>query len=109
MISSSSRVVAQEGFDLAPHLGRIQLEAAGDAQFLGAGAEQVGGAAFAEQQTEGAEQQRLARAGLAGPGAEARLQLDAHVLDQGQVLYRIIHATSPIILTAPAQPGERGA
>ncbi len=72
--------LAQTGLD--------QLETADDAQLLGAGANQIGGAALPEQEAERRQQQRLAGAGLAGPGAEARLQLDAHVLDQGHILYR---------------------
>ncbi len=71
----------QDVLDGLAQTGLGQLETADDAQLLGAGAEQVAGAALADQQAEGREQQRLAGAGLAGPGAEAGLQLDAHVLD----------------------------
>src|SRR5579875_2608722 len=78
----------QDAFDLASQLRRIQFKTPRDAQLLGAGAQQVRRAALAQEQTEGAEQQRFAGAGLAGPGTKARLQLDARVLDKGQVLHR---------------------
>src|SRR5262249_3780517 len=70
----------------APQVGPRQLEPAGDAQLLGPRPQELGRAAFAEQQAEGFEQQRLARAGFAGPGTETGLELDADVLDEGQVL-----------------------
>src|SRR5437764_958004 len=75
-LSSSSRA----------QLGAGQFKAPGDAQLVGAGAQQLGRAALAEQQAERFEQQRLAGAGLAGPSAEAGAQLDADVFDEGQVL-----------------------
>jgi hypothetical protein len=46
---------AQDALDLKARLRRVQFETSGDAQLLGAGAEQVGRAAFAEQQAERAE------------------------------------------------------
>ena len=63
-----------------------EFEPPGDAEFVRTGADEVGAAAFAEQQPQRAEEERLARAGLAGPGAEPGVQLDAHVLDERQVL-----------------------
>src|SRR5262249_30758437 len=73
--------------NLLSRVGMSDVEAPGDAQLIGTAADEVRGAAFAEKQAEGAEQQRLAGAGLAGPGAEAGLQVDADVLDDGQVLH----------------------
>ena len=67
--------------------GAGQFEPAGDAEFVGPGADQFGIAPLAEKQAERPEQQRLAGPGLAGPGAEPRLQFDPHVLDQRQVLH----------------------
>ena len=62
-----------------------QVEAPGDAKLVGPGADQFGAAALAEEQAERAEQERLPGPGFAGPGAEARVQLDAHVFDERQV------------------------
>ena len=92
------------------HLRRIQVETAGDAQFFGAGAEQVGGAAFAEQQAESAEQQRLAGSGFAGPGAKARLQLDANVCDDAPDSGRIVrgaYLAGWFAIRSTAQSGPR--
>ena len=51
-------------------------------------ADQVGRRLAAQDQPKRGQEQALARAGLAGPGAVARLQLDVHVFDQRQVLHR---------------------
>ena len=51
-------------------------------------ADQVGRGLPSKNQPERREQQALPRPGLPRPGAEPPLQLDLHVLDQCQVLYR---------------------
>src|SRR5262249_7939956 len=79
--------LVEDLLELMSSVGMPDVEAAGDPQLIGAAANQGGGASFAEEKAKGAEQQRLARAGLAGPGAEAGLQVDPDVLDDGQVLY----------------------
>src|SRR5262249_59404960 len=77
---------AEDLLDFGADLGAGQLEETSDAQLFRAGAQQLGGAAVAEEEAERFEQERLAGARLAGPGAEARLQLDADVFDQREVL-----------------------
>src|SRR5262249_33860235 len=78
---------ADDLLDLLAQVGVDQVEAAGDAQLVGPGAQQLGRTALAQQQAQRSKEKRLAGAGLAGPGAEAGLQLDADVLDEGQVLH----------------------
>ena len=51
-------------------------------------AHQVGRRLAPEHQPQARQEQALARPRLAGPGAIAALELDAHVLDQRQVLNR---------------------
>ena len=75
----------EHGFRGLALVRSIQLEAADDAQLRSVGADQLAGATFAQQQPERRQQQRLAGAGFAGPGAEAGLQFDADVFDQGHV------------------------
>jgi hypothetical protein len=82
-----SKSTVEDALDLAAQIRRIQLESPGDTQLVGSSPEQIGGAALAEQKSQGAQQQRFARAGFAGPSAESRLQLDAHIFDQCQVLH----------------------
>ena len=53
-----------------------QLESAGHAQFVGSRANEVGGAAFAEEEAKGLQEKRLAGPGLAGPDAVAGFELD---------------------------------
>src|SRR5262249_14263373 len=84
-------------------------EAAGDAQLFGAGPQQLGRAALAEQQAERFEQERLAGPGLPGPGAEARPQLDADVLDEGQVLHEEFSQHRRRHLTGAGAAGEDAA
>ena len=57
-----------------------------DAGAVGAGAEDVGGGALAEEELEGAKEDALAGAGLAGDGGEAGSELDLEALDDGVVL-----------------------
>ena len=67
-------------------LGPREFKPPAHAQFVGPGADEVGATAFAEKQAERAEKEGFARSGFAGPGAEARVQFDPHVFDQGEVL-----------------------
>ena len=64
----------------------LQLEDAADAQFVGSGPDQVGGAAIAEEQADRSEEEGLPRPGFAGPRAEARRQFDADIFDEGQIV-----------------------
>ncbi len=106
-------IIGRRAFEDAPHrlaqLGTVQLEASGDAQLVGAGAEQLGRAALAEQKAQRFEQQRLAGAGLSGPGAEARPQFDAHVLDESQVLDEEFSQHRRCHHTGAGAAGEGGA
>ena len=65
--------------------GVVGLEHAGDAGLVGTRPEHVVGFAQADQRLEGTDDQRLARAGLAGEDVEARLELDGGVFDDRQV------------------------
>jgi hypothetical protein len=76
----------QDRFDRPPQARLGELEEPGDAQLRRVGPDQFAGAAFAEKESEGREEERLAGAGFAGPGAKPRLEFDANVLDEGHVL-----------------------
>src|SRR5262245_23501328 len=65
-----------------------QLKEPGDAKLVAAGADQVARSALADQEPDGPEQEGFAGPSLARPGAEPRVELDTHVLDEGQVLDR---------------------
>ena len=66
----------------------VDLEDRGRPGLCLARPDQVGRGFPSQHQPERRQQQALARPGLSRPGAETALQLDLHVLDQRQVLYR---------------------
>ena len=76
----------QDGLDRPPQLRAFEFEDPGDPQIVGPGANKFGRGPFAQQQSQGAQEQRLAGAGFTGPGAKAVAQLDPDILDQRQMM-----------------------
>ena len=56
-----------------------------DRRGLLAGADEVGGGAAADEQPDGADEDRLARPGFAGQDVQARLELELEPVDDGEV------------------------
>jgi hypothetical protein len=79
------RVGVGDGGDPLQDAGLAHLKDTADATFIRAGAKHLGGTAQAQQDFQGADDQRLSRPGGAGEAVECRMQLDASVRYHGQV------------------------
>ena len=86
MIESSSSAVSIT-LSSAPRVSTFSISKRPVTRSSSVPANQVGRAAIAEQQSECPKEERFARPGFTRPGAKPRLQFDADVRDQGQVLH----------------------
>ena len=88
MTWSSSSGPPSSASTSARSAGSLTSNTAAARASLLAPAHQVGRRLAPEHQPQARQEQALARPRLARPGAIAAFELDAHILDQGQVLNR---------------------